>query len=539
MPLRQKIILALVLIICTFSQVLPVIRSGLRYSYGLGFWGPLGHDGIWHLALINQINHPVSIPAPNFSGELLKNYHPFYDILIAFLTRLTAIPASFWLFQLAPIITSLAFLGLSFYLGYRLTSQYLGGLILVFLNTFGNSFGWLVSLVRGQGLGGESLFWSMQSPSTQLNPPFALSLVFLSAVIALTLNSRLKRLSAFLIVIFLILLPITKAYGGLAAFLFFAFFALNQWFYRYRLPLYLLFFAAIVALLLFNLYNQNSASLIEFRPFQLVNSMIDSPDRFYLPRLSSFRQNHPGNLLPIIISIIIFLIGNFSWRLLGIFTPPGRPISLTILFLAAIPLLFIQQATPWNIIQFLYYALVLANIALCRFLVQRKTLALIVVSTSLLAVIPTYQNYLGNPAPAALPPGEIEALNFLRHLPPGFVLTYPYDPEIKKTFSTTPIPLYAYETTAYVSAFSRHQTYLEDTMNLHNSDYPWLSRLQSATTFFKQQSPFTDRGFLLNNNIDYLYLTRTQAAKIHLDANSLSLLKIFENSGAIIYQVKR
>ena len=79
---NQKIIFVIIFVICLFIQVIPVIRSGLTYHYGIGFWGPNGHDGIWHLSLINHISNPLEINMPVFSGEKLKNYHPLFDILI-------------------------------------------------------------------------------------------------------------------------------------------------------------------------------------------------------------------------------------------------------------------------------------------------------------------------------------------------------------------------------------------------------------------------------------------------------------------------
>ena len=111
---KQKIILLAVFLFCFFVQVIPVIRSGLHYSFGVGFWGPNGHDGVWHLSLINHISNPTKIKMPIFAGEYLKNYHPFFDILIAFLSKITFINSSLWLFQIFPIITTILYLYFSF-----------------------------------------------------------------------------------------------------------------------------------------------------------------------------------------------------------------------------------------------------------------------------------------------------------------------------------------------------------------------------------------------------------------------------------------
>jgi len=119
------------------------------------------------------------------------------------------------------------------------------------------------------------------------------------------------------------------------------------------------------------------------------------------------------------------------------------------------------------------------------------------------------------------------------------VLTYPYDAYLRNSFPQTPIPIYSYETTSYVSAFSGHQTFLEDEMNLENSGYDWRPRRLNSELFFSQKNEFTDRGFLVNNQIDYIYFP-----KIYFNQNpqislKLSIENIFENSEIIIYQVNR
>jgi hypothetical protein len=197
---------------CLLSQVLPVIRSGLPSSYGLGFWGPNGHDGIWHLALINHISNPFKILHPSISGELLKNYHPFYDILLSFLSRVSHINSSLWLFQIMPIIMSLSMIILSFQVAKKIFHSRSTAYLLVFLNCFATSFGWIVSFIKDSNFYGESIFWSMQSFSNQLNPPYALSLVIILCLILLILNKNINKniFLQILLIILTVILPITK-----------------------------------------------------------------------------------------------------------------------------------------------------------------------------------------------------------------------------------------------------------------------------------------------------------------------------------------
>jgi hypothetical protein len=552
MSKKQKIIFWLIFIPCFLIQILPVIRSGFNYGYGIAFWGSNGHDAIWHLSLINHIKNPFKIDLPILSGEILKNYHPFYDILIAFFAFITHISSTIWYFQIFPIISTIILLVSSFFLGRKLTSKFSGGILLMFLNSFANSFGWLVTLIRSHTISGESLFWSMQSASNQLNPPFVLSLIFINLLLLLILNQKINsKLKTFLILLILVLTPITKSYGGVVAYSIFGIYSLIS-FKKNKKPFILLLISIPLAYLIFSIYNSASASLFIFQPFWFVNSLIESPDRLYIPFLANMRYTleSSGLIGPKLICLYIlttglFYLGNFSWRFLGILSLKSFknilkfPLLLTIFITALIPLFFIQKGTSWNTIQFLYYSLFLSNIFLTLFLIKikpTKFIFILIIITTLVSNWETAARYLSNPAPAILPNSEITALTFLKNQPSGFVLTYPYD-KYKKDKMTTPIPLYAYETTAYVSAFSRKQTFLEDEMNLDITGFNWQTRLMDEQKFFATNDKFFARGFLINNKINYIYLVDNQ--NFSLNTFDLQIDKIFDNGQVRLYKVRR
>ena len=555
MSKTKKIIFAFIFTLCFFIQILPVFRSGLEYSYGIGFWGSNGHDAVWHLSLINHLNNPLKIELPIFAGETLKNYHPFFDILIALFSNLTHISSSLWYFQIFPIISTSILLYFAFLIGRRLTSKFSGGLLLMFFTAFANSFGWLVTLFRTGQIGGESLFWSMQSASNQLNPPYVLSLIFIETLIVLITDKKIRPTNKnILIFLILILTPITKAYGGVVIYLIYFFYSLSN-FKKTKQPLILFLISLPVAFILFSIYNSASGTLFVFKPFWFINSLIESPDRFYLPFLANMRYalENSGRLGPRLIliylfSVIVFYLGNFSWRFIAFFSLHKikqnlkYPLLATIIITAIVPLFFIQKGTSWNTIQFLYYSLFLSNIFLTIFLVNQKSktfskiLILIIIITTLISNFETINRYLSNPAPATLTQAEIQALNFLKNQKQGIVLTYPYNQFQKKSL-TAPIPLYAYETTAYVSAFSQQSVYLEDEMNLNITNYDWKNRLTQEEKFFTSTDKFFARGFLINNNIQYIYLVNNQ--QLPLSQPDIQVNLIFNNSQVRIYQVQR
>jgi hypothetical protein len=555
MSTYQKITFAFFLILGVLVQITPVIRSGLTYEYGIGYWGPSGHDSVWHLSLINAINNPLSIDMPIFAGEKLINYHPFFNIFIAFVSKATSISSELWLFQLSPILFSITLLVLSYILGKLVTGKHAGGIILLLLNSLATSLGPIVSLIRHGNFQGESLFWAMQSPSNQINPPYTLSLILLTTLLILIYKKSSHYAIFFLL---LITLPITKAYSAVVGFSVYFMYTLRQVFFKKQYSHLLTFvLSLVVAISLFRIYNPESQNLFLFKPFWFINSMIDSPDKLFLPKVSSLRQTLESSSafdirLPLvyIFSFIIFIVGNYGFRLLGFIRLNSLPrlfnvsLLLNIIFLTLIPTLFIQQGTSWNTIQFIYYALFISNIYLTLFINSvikhnwGKIVTVVIFIFYTLGFFGAMPNYLGGAPPAFLPTPEIQALDFLRSQKKGIVLTVPYDKYIKDSL-TAPVPLYAYETTSYVSAYSHQTVYMEDEMNLNNSGYDFQTRRQLSLDFFSQKDIHRDRGFLLNNNIDYIYLTGVQTDRFPLDTKKLFLTTIFESGDTIIYQVQK
>lgn len=559
---KLKIFLAILLFLGVLSQGLTMFRSGLIYDFGMGFWGPNGHDGVWHLALANQVLKGFPPPHPTLAGFKLTNYHYFYDLVVALVNKLTRIPIHHLYFQIFPFFLALGIGWLSFLVGYYWKKDFWTGFWLAFFNYFAGSFGFLVTLWRTGELGGESQFWSMQSISTQINPPFALSLVILLAGILLLL--RIKKWNNKRIIglglLFGILVNI-KVYAGIVALPALFVFALFKWSQKKKEYLGVFGIALVISGITFFLINRRAASLLVFEPLWFIHTMIESADRLYLPRLALARQTliagklGPRLFLLELVGLGIFLIGNLGTRVIGLKTLIEKNIKKDFTDLDAfifvggavgllIPLIFVQKGTAWNTIQFFYYFLFFANfyaaVALSKLMKIKTNQKWIFLGLVILLTIPTslatLKGYIGWPPPTALSKGELEALSFLREQKPATVLTFFYSPFEKERFAQTPIPLYAYETTAYVSAFSGKQTFLEDEMNLFISGYDFKQRIEDEVEFFVTDDEIWARGFLLNNQIGYIYLTDRQ--KFLLSEEQLGIDKIFDNEEARIYQVR-
>ncbi|MCW1949732.1 MAG: hypothetical protein KIH89_004835 [Candidatus Shapirobacteria bacterium] len=568
---KNKIIPTLTILAGTIVLSLTMIRSGLFYDFGLGYWGPNGHDGIWHLSLINQLQQNIPPLNPVFSGTTLTNYHWGFDLFAAFLGKLFN-NNSFVYFQFLPIIFGLIIGYLSFKLVNQITKNQKLASLFTFLIYFSGSFGWLYTLIKSGNLGGESLFWSMQSVSTLINPPFALSLIILlwGLIIWSKNNSSDKYKIAVINGIIFGILSGIKVYAGILAgltlviFWFFDFLktrkVFNYNFFTWATTL------IISLIILGSLGVLKSSSILEFKPLWFTHSMVESIDKFYFPKLAAYRINLSQNLNPVKLPfylgleaslVLIFIVGNLGFRVLGLIpifqkiknhhlTSFEKLILILMGLALIIPLLFVQKGTAWNTIQFFYYFLFFSNIFFAQFITDflkiksKKNLIIIIFILILtnLTSISTIKDYLGNPPPSAIPAKEVEALNFLKNQKNGIVLTYPYDQYIKNKLKlSTPIPMYLYETTAYVSAYSNKISFLEDEMNLDITGFNWEKRKNEVINFFQSNEEFAARGFLVNNQIDYIYLINGQ--KITLGESQLQINKIFDNGQIQIYQVQR
>ncbi|MBI2599376.1 hypothetical protein HYW43_00465 [Candidatus Daviesbacteria bacterium] len=554
----------------TVFQVIPTFKNGLVYPFGQGFWGPNTHDGVWHISLINQLLKSVPPENPIFSGEILKNYHFFYDLLVAATAYLVSIPVIDLVFRFYPVLFSLS-LGIgTYYLISNLFEERLGRintkiatLFSLYLVYFAGSFGWIVSYIKEQKFAGESAFWANQSISFNLNPPFAVSLIIIIALVQLLILPNKK-----LIILAIILagsLIGFKSYG--AALVLSALLAVGI--LKRSLKHLTVFTGALVfsSLIFFSNFQLNT-QLFSFSPFWFIHSMIDSPDRVGWMRLTLARTVGVEQgiwwkfITAEILSLVIFILGNLGIRFLSLLSlikiksivKDNNHLFLFILSCLSImiPILFIQAGNPWNTIQFLYYGLyVTAVIGGVVFLSITSRLpkfisALVVIL--FLGVTPinslvTASYYISYLPHARVDKNELEALEFLSKQKDGVVLTYPYDNKLKNKIAE-PWPLFAYDSTSYVSALANKAVYLQDEGQNQILLTDYKKRVVASKDFFRDIIPNLSssedlqaaKDFLLYNNIDYIYLLNKFSMGI--DEDKLPIDRIYQNEEVTIYQTK-
>lgn len=540
-------------IVGTVTWSLTMVRSGLIYDFGYGFWGANGHDGIWHIALAESLARGL-FDNPVFAGSALQNYHLGFDLLLALINQVTKLPINYLYFQILPSIFAVLIGFLTYKFVYSWKHSTYHALLATFFVYFSSSFGFIVTFLRNGTITGESMFWSSQSLSTLVNPPFALSLIFLLSGLVFLLKYQKTHTTYYILLstLFFGLLIFVKVYAGLLilAGLFAA--GVYEFFLHHRsYILHLFFWTSVVSSLLFFPFIDLKSGGLAWQPFWFLETLMSYSDRLGWERFYSAMTTYKmgGLWFKAIVaygmSFVIFLVGNLGIRIVGfryfkkIKLDWVNVFIFTILFFAVIiPMLFVQKGTPWNTIQFFYYFLfffaILAGISM------KKRLLILVLPFAMVGVWATLQHYLPSMPQAKISTQEIEALNFLENQPQGIVLTYPFDQyKAKEAEVNPPRPLYFYDSTAYVSAYSKKQVFLEDEVNLNIMGYDWKGRREDVLWFISNLDPGKGREFLRSNKIKYLYLVKENSPLIgeyiRLGESDLELKKLFENEKVIIY----
>ena len=574
--LKNNLSLIVLLFVGTASWSLTMVKSGLcwdaKCASGVGFWGPNGHDGIWHLAIIERLSN-FSLESPVFAGEPIRNYHLGFGIITAFIHKITSIEISVLYFQILPIVFSLLIgcLVYKFILTWRGSKKEAWWSL--FFVYFGSGFGFVITLLRSGVVTGESMFWSQQAISTLVNPPFALSLIFiLSGFIFLIRYLEHGNVKDMIFSsLFLGLLIQIKSYAGVLILLGLGVSTLWQIIQKREFSLLkVLILSSLISFAIFFPFIKQSSKMLVFQPFWFLETMMTYSDRLGWDRFYSAMTTYKmgkiwfKEILAYGAAFVTFLVGNMGSRIIGfyIFVKMLKKeikfgefeifVFSIIFFAVSIPMFFVQKGTPWNTIQFFYYFLfffsLFAGISLSWLLNKtklmfRRPLLILVLILAFLGGWSTLCHYLPSTPPAKLSNEEYSALKFLAKQPDGVVLTYPFDSiKSKEAELNAPRPLYLYVSSAYVSAFSKKTVFLEDEVNLDITGYDWKNRREKVSGFISNLNEKEGRNFLETNNIKYLYLAKAisplPGEKLRLGESQLGLNNIFENQEVVIYEVK-
>lgn len=528
--------------------MVPVLYSGTFINYGLSFWGPNGHDAVFHLALIKSIGTNLNLDNPLLVDTYLKNYHLAFDLISAIVTRFLKLNIYDWYFRISPLLST--FLLIFFVRKVLIKMQYglserLISFLLVF---FGGSLGFLVSLVKsGNFIGGESAFWINQAASAQLNPPYIWSLVALIAFVYYYSQSNKKY---FYIVVPMLLFYL-KAYAGILA----CGVMVIEGIYRYLTTrktdeFFVGFLSGILLLFAIGL-TTGGQSVIVFDPFWFMKNMWSADDRVGILKVSQWwnQWERDGNIKLLflqVFSLFVFIIGNFGLRLFSIRSlsdiKDNRLIRLlwwlSLLGIAA-PILFIQKSTPWNTAQFAYYSLastaILSGSSIYAWLFNSRRLPEFLIKVFIIFLgtvtsIGTLKDYFSLTPATYVGYYEVDVLSKVANNKSSIV-TIPYERSLKNLYGD-PKPIFAYESTAYVALIGSRCS-LCDEVNLAIMGYEYKNRLNDEKILLGMTENYFKEFVDENSNL-LIYVPSFMVNETLFKKNNLKLVS--SNQGVSLWK---
>lgn len=362
-----------------WAEVIPMwssgvkdVRGNLRFNEGATFY-----DAGVHLSLIGEMQS--RFPPTNFAygGAPLKNYHYFYDAILAITEKVTRVSYLDLYYRYAPVVLAAALSAAVFLTVFVLTKDPWLAAFGIFFTVFGTSLGTLT--LRGH----NNVFMTDQIYDMMVNPQGVLSLtVFLTLFLLLFLYE--VRRQRFFLFTFALLLAVSfgiKAHGG-AVFSIGAAAAAFWFAWRKRdFTSAVLIALGLGGMALWVLGNLDKSAVgLKFAPFWLLERLMGDYERLYN---STFVQSiidarFAGNWFKLgglyVVVFLVYVAGSLGLRLLGL-VPVLRnwrkwnhlSPSLVFLFVSGlvsflVPLIFNQGKKPFDIVQFTPYFTLLTGI---------------------------------------------------------------------------------------------------------------------------------------------------------------------------------
>ena len=550
----KKWVLWTIVMAAFLLQMLVVMPSGSHFCdnsiCGLFYWGAHEHDGIWHLALINNALSSWPAAFPTYAGAMLSGYNALLDMVLRLINSITKIPASTLYFKIIPLLWfgSMVWVWSKFGRIYSKSKWFVSSLL--FFIFFGNSFSYLFRYFHEGSIWGASGILSMQSPQMLNNIQFALTLPLLGLLLILFKKDEFTWKDILVFGCLNFLMMGFKFYGGIVAFTMSLAFVTTilfqkKWKSGIAIGVSTIIGFGLSTLLFYNpLHAISSSAILSWKPLATVHPIIEEIGLFYAPSIANLRNNlyaSGGGVRLVLIelsTLLLFIVFNWGTRVIGILAVRRKSFDYVLLtgILTGLIMnvLFIQRGEWWNTVQFLYYATFLSNIYAADVLSKwmdggklRNLLVVMVVILTLPNMIDTYRIFSSYPPQSYVSDTELEALAQLKALTPGTVLALPSGTTVESTLQI-PRPLYSRYDTAYVAAFSGKQTYLNDLVQLRLTGIDYAERLEEI-----------NRGQCsVLAQVKYIYVAGDESQILPWKkCNTYQLSEIYKNNEATIFAV--
>ena len=559
--------LKIVFLIGITGQLLVIAPSGIHIGTDWVFYSAHGHDVMWHVALAEQYKQGFPLHMPIFSGERLVNYHFFTDIPLADLSSFLPLNIFNLYFKFFPFIFSLLFGAIIFLITFQITKKTTAAIWATLFSYGAGSFGYIVTLMHNNRIGGEVLFGASQVQSSIGNPPqIAAFIIFLTFFYFFYKYIAEKQITALIIgAIFAGSLVGFKVYGGVILLLSLGIVALIQVIKDRKFDIIAAcIIGGILSLAIFLPNSKSTGSFLIFQPWWFIRTLIVAPDKLNLLDWELRRQTYiaEGNWKRVLqielTGLFLFIIGNLGMRIIGflnilkvskknVFNYYNILFFICIFFSILLPLLFVQKGVAGNAIQFIQYALLLMGIlsgitvALLFDKVKNIPTRIIISLLLIIFMIPTqlgllYDFYHKNPT-SKITKDELVVLENIKEFSnKDEVFIIPPFNKYQNTAEPIP-PIWDWFDTAYFSALTGRKTYLADTEQVDIMGYDRESRTKTLEKLFLEVTDPTEFEQLLSTiPANYIYFPLQQKPKV--DLTKTSLKKMNTNSYAEVWKIK-
>ena len=547
--------------------------NGLPYSPGEQYWSSQGHDGLWHVAVMQSVFKDFPIQNPLLPGELLTNYHFASDIFFGEFYRIFSFfsPIDLY-FRFFPVL--LAFLlGLSTYTLVRTRWDKASAHWAMIFTYFAGSFGYIYSIIKGGFfLAGETTFWASQGHTILGNPPHVMGIIWLTTIYALFslyLKHRKKNKLWLKTIFFLgFAMVIIKVSSGVILIGSVGVIALYSLIKNKDISLLGLFIALLLSnFFLLKVISPTVESFLLFEPLWFTRSMmvvrLDNVD-WELRRQHYLSLGTLKAWLRIIqletSAIILFIVGNSGMRIIGLYAAVKNLfkkertfdlllISASLGSIVSI-LLFVQRGLVYNLIQFmqihLHFLGIYAGVTLAILLRKIKNrglkIALIIgivalaIPTSIGTLIEFYG--LGHKPLAIVSNAELSALTWVKENTPKdiLILTKPFDKNAHYQYHQPPLPIYSWYSTPYVTVYTDRKVMISAEEQLVITGHDLTQEIENNKRVFSALDKSWNKDYLEKNQIDYIYVHRNEL-DVPLDPEEQYLSVAYENEEAVVYQV--
>lgn len=424
----------LVIIFLSIIFTFPFWFSGV-YPDGLHLVNINATDSMFHISMINEMQHHFPPDHPGFAGTRLSGYHIFADYVWAKLIQVFHIDVFSLFFRCEPMFIALLW-GIGVYLLMKKwTKSSAAGLWSVFLTQFGGSFVFLMYFFGHKTLALDSGFGMLQAAVSLINPPYATSIIIIIFALFSLLSYLQTNEKKWLlpIILFFGIAAEFKVYagilliGGFVIFLAFRFFQ-GFWGKRFFAPtIDVCAFLGILLVFYFTyLRLAGKGGFLIYYPYWAPIDVVRSNLSFMNYDNQMYVYAGYGMWWRIawlqIRIFCMFLFGNLGSRMIGLlllyFNPKKKqfflsPFTVTLfgmlLIAFFIPLLCIQSIKPFEITQmfnyFLFFASLFAAVGFTSFFqlaipkIIKTLLIIVVILITLPSAYSSFQDYL----PSAFP----------------------------------------------------------------------------------------------------------------------------------------